>query len=108
MTEKNEALRLAEYLDMPHIAQHRSAAELRRLSAENAAWEQKSKTWLASPEAADRLEGYRNLAQRLSIVEQHRDELLGALTELVGHTNKRFTGGVWDRARAAIRAMGQA
>ena len=31
MTEKSEALRLAEYLDLPHIGQHKSAAELRRL-----------------------------------------------------------------------------
>jgi hypothetical protein len=30
-----EALRLAEYLDLPHIGQHKSAAELRRLHAEN-------------------------------------------------------------------------
>ena len=33
MTEKSEALRLAEYLDLPHVGQHKSAAELRRLSA---------------------------------------------------------------------------
>ena len=30
-------------------------------------------------------------------------ELLEALKELTGHTNERFTGGVWDRARAAIK-----
>jgi hypothetical protein len=36
MTEKSEALRLAEYLDLPHIGQHKSAAELRRLHAVNA------------------------------------------------------------------------
>jgi hypothetical protein len=30
-----EALRLAEYLDLPHIGQHKSAAELRRLHAVN-------------------------------------------------------------------------
>ncbi len=36
MTEQTEALQLAEYLDMQHIGQHRSAAELRRLSAVNA------------------------------------------------------------------------
>jgi hypothetical protein len=31
MAEKALALRLAEYLDLPHIGQHKSAAELRRL-----------------------------------------------------------------------------
>jgi hypothetical protein len=36
MTEQTEALQLAEYLDMQHIGQHRSAAELRRLSRVNA------------------------------------------------------------------------
>ena len=35
MSEQPEALRLAEYLDLPHIGQHKSAAELRRLHAEN-------------------------------------------------------------------------
>jgi tryptophan synthase beta subunit len=31
-----EALSLADYLDLPHVGQHRSAAELRRLHAVNA------------------------------------------------------------------------
>jgi hypothetical protein len=31
MNKQPEALRLAEYLDLPHIGQHKSAAELRRL-----------------------------------------------------------------------------
>ncbi len=35
MNKQPEALRLAEYLDLPHIGQHKSAAELRRLHAEN-------------------------------------------------------------------------
>ena len=44
-----------------------------------AAWEQKAANWMASPEAAQRLDGYRDLAQRLNIAEQQRDELLAAL-----------------------------
>ena len=44
-----------------------------------AAWEQKAANWMASPEAAQRLDGYRDLAQRLNIAEQQRDELLVAL-----------------------------
>jgi hypothetical protein len=31
-----EALSLADYLDLPHVGQHRSAAELRRLHSVNA------------------------------------------------------------------------
>jgi hypothetical protein len=34
-----------------------------------------------------------------------RDSLLEALKGLVGGSNKRFSGGKWDRARAAIKAM---
>lgn len=36
MTQQPEALLLAKYLDLPHIGQHKSAAELRRLHAVNA------------------------------------------------------------------------
>lgn len=34
-----------------------------------------------------------------------RDSLLEALKGLVGGSNKRFSGGKWDRARAAIKAL---
>ncbi len=34
MTTQPEALSLADYLDLPHVGQHRSAAELRRQHAE--------------------------------------------------------------------------
>ncbi len=34
MSEQPEALSLADYLDLPHVGQHRSAAELRRQHAE--------------------------------------------------------------------------
>jgi hypothetical protein len=36
VSEQPEALSLADYLDLPHVGQHRSAAELRRLHAANA------------------------------------------------------------------------
>lgn len=41
--------------------------------------------------------------RRLAAVEAQRDALLEALKELTGHINERFSGGVWDRARAAIK-----
>ena len=44
-----------------------------------AAWEQKAANWMASPEAAQRLDGYRDIAQRLNVAEQQRDNLLAAL-----------------------------
>lgn len=42
-------------------------------------WEKKAATWLASPEAVQRLDGYRDLAQQLNTATTQRDELLKAL-----------------------------
>lgn len=44
-----------------------------------AAWEQKAANWMASPEAVQRLDGYRDIAQRLNVAEQKRDELLARI-----------------------------
>ena len=70
MTTQPEALRMAEMLMMSrHHIDHEAAAELRRLHNLCAEWEKKAATWLASPEAAKRLDGYRELAQRVNTVE---------------------------------------
>lgn len=77
-----EALRLADWLEDQYDPTHNqemSAAELRRLHAKNQEWHQKAATWLSSPAAAQRLDGYQELAQRLNAAEQRRDELLMAL-----------------------------
>lgn len=63
---------LMEYIT--HVEKQRD-----ELLVKVAAWEQKAANWMASPEAAQRLDGYRDLAQRLNIAEQQRDELLAAL-----------------------------
>ena len=88
-----EALRLAEelhdYIDgsafavTPHWLVSAAAAELRRLHALCAEWEKKAATWLASPEAAQRLNGYRELAQRLNAAEQVNAQLLEALEQII-------------------------
>jgi hypothetical protein len=59
----------------------------------NAEWAKKAETWMASPEAAQRLEGYRELAQQVATAQRERDEaraevkrLLGVLLEQVPHT----------------------
>jgi predicted RNase H-like nuclease (RuvC/YqgF family) len=54
----------------------RLRAELEAANVRIEQWEQKATTWLASPEAAQRLDGYRDLAQRLNTTEKQRDELL--------------------------------
>ena len=86
MSDQPEALRLADILHykLPSVeCLEKAAAELRRLHEVNAEWAEKAKTWLASPEAAHLLDGYRDLAQRLNAVEQQRDELLAALRGLI-------------------------
>jgi hypothetical protein len=81
MTQQPEALRLADWLfnNVAHINHAEAAAELRRLHALCGEWENKAATWLASPEAAKRLDGYRELAQRLNAAEASNAQLLEAL-----------------------------
>ncbi len=40
----------------------------------NAKWAEKAATWSASPEAAQRLQGYRDLAQQVAQAQNERDE----------------------------------
>ena len=87
MTDKQpKALRLARELDGVYPVnikdQEAAAAELRRLHALNIEWHEKAATWLDSPESAQRLEGYLELAQRLNAVEQQRDALRAAIKKL--------------------------
>jgi hypothetical protein len=91
MSEKPEALRLAEELDVASLgirgclealsadALLRQHAEIERLKAENAEWQARAATWLASPEAAKRLEGYRKLGEQLAQAEAKIERLKAAL-----------------------------
>jgi hypothetical protein len=47
----------------------KAIAELDRLKARDADWTEKAKVWLASPEAAQRLAGYRELGARCAMLE---------------------------------------
>ena len=81
-----EALYIADELDA-EFAQGRisnyngrkAAAELRRLHNLCAEWEKKAAIWLASPEAAKRLDGYRELAQRVDTLEAALRQAVEAL-----------------------------
>jgi len=44
-------------------------ARIAELEAQLVAWNQKAATWIASPEAAKRLEGYRELTARIAELE---------------------------------------
>lgn len=85
MTTQPEALRMAEMLMMSrHHIDHEAAAELRRLHNLCAEWEKKAATWLASPEAAKKLDGYRELAQRVNTVEAALRQAVEALEKAMG------------------------
>ena len=115
-TKQPEALRLAKELVLVHQGHadegpstfSEAAAELRRLHELCKEWERKAATWMASPEAAQRLDGYRELAQRLDACERQRDQLMGALNlalEYWSHRQQRYTNRspAWVQdARAAI------
>ncbi len=79
------ALRLADALDVVWAGgiAPEAAAELRRLHTLCGEWEKKAATWLASPQAAQRLDGYRELAQRLNAAEAVNQELVEALRALI-------------------------
>lgn len=116
----SEALRLAEELLASHgptEIDERAAAELRRLDALVKEWERKAATWLASPEAANRLDGYRELTNRLEMSEAiiaadqaliaglraDKAQLLDMLEQLMFWDNGKPE---YDEARTLIREMG--
>ena len=117
MTEQQpEALRLADELHdwgvtyASNFGMQRmltgAAAELRRLHALCAEWEKKAATWLASPEAAQRLNGYRELAHRLNAAEQVNAQLLEALEGMLEmwEDDPSYGSDTADKGYAAIKA----
>ena len=101
MSAQNEALRMADRLEgrwALHPEMQEAAAELRRLKAENDRLHQINQ----SHEMKLSVRGYEI---QIADLKAQRDALLEALKELTGHINERFSGGVWDRARAAIKAV---
>lgn len=91
MSDKPEALRLADALEqgkvLLSVERDATAAELRRLHAEIEEWRAKAAAWLASPEAAQRLEGYRELGRLAERAETERDALRAELREATEATD---------------------
>ena len=87
MTTQPESLRLADAIDpltrkeLDNLTCAAAAVELRRQYAEIQEWRAKAATWLASPEAAQRLEGYRELGRLVERTEAQRDALRAELRE---------------------------
>ena len=102
-----KALRLAEDLEtlrMNTATNDQAAAELRRLHTVNQQWKEKAATWLASPEAAARLEGYRDLAQQLNDALMQKDALVEALRKL--SFAAQTSGGTAGRDEGLCEAIG--
>lgn len=59
------------------------ARERDEARALNAQWAEKAAAWFASPEAAQRLQGYRDLAQQVAAAQNERDEARAKVAELV-------------------------
>ena len=102
-----EALRLADNLEtlrMNTATNDQAAAELRRLHTVNQQWKEKAATWLASPEAAARLDGYRDLAQQLNDALMQKDALVEALKVAIerDEAGVTMTSGQMQDARAAL------
>ena len=64
----------------------RERDEARALNVE---WAKKAETWMASPEAAQRLQSYRDLAQQVAQAQNERDEARADLDRF-RHTAKRY------------------
>jgi hypothetical protein len=65
---------LGGWTDAERLLKERDAAR-----AELAEWAKKAEAWVASPEAAQRLEGYRELGARAAAAENERDSLRAQL-----------------------------
>lgn len=97
MSKQPEALFHIDWLSKSSVIGAKQAgAELRRLHEVNKEWERKAATWLASPEASARLEGYLILAQRVNEIEAMNQELVEAL-QVIRHGAKqaRIIGNDW-------------
>ena len=69
--------------DMAFIAASHTAANIiRALLALVGEWEQKAANWFASPEAAQQLDGYRELSMRAFEAEAERDRLQAEIERL--------------------------
>jgi hypothetical protein len=71
--QADDALRAA--LNQPDECIAALEAEVERLRARDAEWERKASAWMASPQAVQWLDGYRELAQKLNSAEAEADRL---------------------------------
>ena len=104
MKQQPEALRLADWLEDQYDPTHHqemSAAELRRLHAENAALLAERRNLGAAIER--QYSAAEQIAYRVMRLESQRDELLDALQSLISDNHPEYIPSkLWKKARAAI------
>ena len=76
--ERDEARERVLDAALIHAELVRERDEARELNAE---WAQKAATWIASPEAAQRLDGYRDLGQQVAEAQRERDEARASVAD---------------------------
>lgn len=89
--EGGTAYVLAEDYERELAAATRERDEARAL---NAQWAEKAATWMASPEAAQRLQGYREVAQQVAKAQNERDEARAIANDrdaMVDHRDRALT-----------------
>jgi chromosome segregation ATPase len=57
----------------------------------NSEWAEKAATWIASPEAAQRLDGYRDLGQQVAEAQRERDEARAEVERLKTFAAQNFS-----------------
>ena len=71
-------------------------AEVERLQKRDAEWTEKAAAWLSSAEAAQRLDGYRELAARVNELTLQRDEAVTLLAEWCHAVDGGASWDYWD------------
>ena len=71
-------------------------AEVERLQKRDAEWTEKAAAWLSSAEAAQRLDGYRELAARVNELTLQRDEAVTLLAEWCHAVDGGASWDDWD------------
>jgi DNA mismatch repair ATPase MutS len=73
---RKDALDGQTTLDVLNNELTKAEARVTELEAKNAEWEQKARNWMATPEAAKRLDGYREMTERVAVLEELLSEAI--------------------------------
>ena len=90
-----------------HVAEEVAReTELREARALNVEWAKKAETWLATPEAAQRLQGYRELGQQVAKAQNECDEARAEVERLRKTLDEIAT--YWNGSHRPAETLGAA